>query len=375
MTEIRRLVLQDFRSYPAAMLAADTRLVALIGENGAGKTNLLEAISLFSPGRGLRRADLPAMARAGGTGGFAVSLDLADEAQSRLGVGLSEPDADGRRTRLARLNGAEAGSVGAFADLVRIVWLTPEQDGLFRGAAGERRRFLDRLVLAVDSGHATRSSALEKALRERNRLLEDAPRETQWLDGLERQIAELAVAVAAARAETVARLSALIDASRDDRSPFPFARLSLQGEIDVLVAEASALQAEDEARRRLRDGRARDTAAGRTLFGPQASDLAVRHGPKDIPAEQGSTGEQKALLVGLVLAHARLVGLMSGIKPIILLDEIAAHFDPRRRAALYTELAQMGAQVWMTGADHAPFTELPEQATRFIVAPGTIKPA
>lgn len=371
MTTVARLILQDFRSYEALDLAIGGQIVALVGENGAGKTNLLEALSLFAPGRGLRRADLSEMARQAGPGSFAVSIALADDGP-RLGIGLGS-ESDGRRARLARIDGVQVGSALAFSDYLRVVWLTPDLDGLFRGAAGDRRRFLDRLVLAVDPGHATRSNALERALRSRNRILEEAPHEVSWLDAIEREIAELGVAVAAARAETVGRLATIIAATADEASPFPRAALGLEGELDRLVAGLPALDAEDRYRDILRQGRQRDRAAGRTLVGPQASDLLVRHAAKDIPAEQGSTGEQKALLIGLVLAHARLVRSMSGLPPLVLLDEVAAHLDPRRRAALYAELAELGSQVWMTGADPALFTDLPAGAQCFTVTSGQVE--
>lgn len=371
MTAVARLTLQNFRSYPALDLAIEGRLVALCGENGAGKTNLLEALSLFAPGRGLRRADLSDMVRVPGDGGFAVSVGLADDG-ARLGIGLEPPDGEGRRARLARIDGAPASSATAFSEYLRLVWLTPDLDGLFRGSAGERRRFLDRLVLAVDPAHGTRSNALEKALRSRNRILEESPFERRWLDSVEREIAELGVAVAAARAETVARLSAIIAQNRDESSPFPHAQIRLEGEIDALVESLPALDAEDRYRELLAQMRPRDKAAGRTLAGPQASDLLVRHALKDIPAGQGSTGEQKALLIGLVLAHARLVASMSDLPPLVLLDEIAAHLDPRRRAALYAGLGELGCQVWMTGADPALFGDLPSQSQRLLVTPGNV---
>ncbi len=373
MSAIVRLNLTQFRSYAALDLAVETPLVALAGENGAGKTNVLEALSLFAPGRGLRRAELAEMARADGDGRFSVAAMIDGEAgEHRLGTGLEPSDTDGRSARLCRIDGANAGSPSAFAEHIRLVWLTPDIDGLFRGSAGERRRFLDRLVLAVDSAHGARVNALERALRSRNRVLEEDPGNRAWLDAIEREVAEFGVAVAAARAETVTRLRALIAERRDDASPFPWAGLALEGEIDALVADRAAVDAEDAYRAILADTRSRDRAAGRTLVGPQASDLAVRHGPKAIPADQASTGEQKALLVGLVLSHARLVAAMSGLRPVVLLDEIAAHLDPRRRSALYQSLAELGAQVWMTGADPALFSDMPDGASLFHVSPGHV---
>jgi DNA replication and repair protein RecF len=371
---IRRVALADFRSYPALDLRASARMVALAGDNGAGKTNLLEALSLFTPGRGLRRADLGEMAREGGSGGFAVSLEIEGEEGGPLQMGAGLDMVDGATQRRCRLDREPVSSPRAFADHVRVVWLTPAMDGLFTGSAGDRRRFLDRLVLAVDSDHGTRVAALEKALRNRNRLLEERRGERIWLDAAEREIAELAIAVAAARRETVERLAALIAAGRDGHSPFPWADIALDGDIDRLLAERPALEAEDLYRALLRDNRARDAAAGRTLIGPQASDLAVLHGPKQCEARRASTGEQKALLVGLVLAHARLVAAMSGIAPFVLLDEIAAHFDPARRGALFDTLQSLGGQVWMTGADMRLFDDLRGRADLFSVAGGRVTP-
>ncbi len=355
---VTRLIARDFRNHADLELTPTARFVALVGENGAGKTNLLEAISLFVPGRGLRRAEFATMARAAGPGGFAVSLTLdRDGAEHRLGTGLEPPGPDGRASRLCRIDGAAAPSPVAFSEFLRVVWLTPDLDGLFRGAAGDRRRFLDRLVLAVDAGHGARVSAMERALRSRNRLLEERPDDDRWLDAVEREVAELGVAVALARRETAERLDRLIAETRDDAQPFPWASIRLEGDLDDLVAVWPAIEAEDRFRLALRNGRHRDRAAGRTLIGPQTSDLVVRHGPKDVPAGTASTGEQKALLIGLVLAHARLVRAMSGIAPLILLDEVAAHLDPRRRAGLFEALDALPGQVWMTGADPAAFAQ------------------
>jgi DNA replication and repair protein RecF len=375
-TAVRRLALADFRSYSTLDLGVEAGLVVLTGENGAGKTNVLEALSLLSPGRGMRRAELSSCAREGGRGGFAISVDLeTPERRVRLGTGI-EPRPDGPPQRKYRIDGEPVGSARAFADHVRVVWLTPGMDGIFVGAPGERRRFLDRLVVAVDPEHGARVTALERVLRSRNRLLEDPPsrRDAAWLDAVEREQAALAVAVAAARVETVARLRALIAATRDETSAFPFAELSLQGAVETSLREGSALEAEDRFRQILRENRTRDAAAGRCLVGPQASDLLVRYGPKDVPVARASTGEQKALLVGLVLAHARLVADMSRLSPLVLLDEIAAHLDPDRRAALYDRLGALQAQVFLTGADSAVFAALAGRAQLLGVASGSIKP-
>ena len=365
---MRRLVLADFRSYAALDLDVGGDCIVLTGENGAGKTNLLEALSLFTPGRGLRRADLADCARVGGAGGWAASIEIDAGRQSPArDRDRSAGRACRRRSANTGIDRAPVGSARAFCEYLRIVWLTPAMDGLFLGPAGDRRRFLDRLVLAVDAEHGARVNALERALRNRNRLLEEATGEARWLDAAERELAELAVAVAAARHETVSRLAGLIARDKDAASPFPWADIALAGDLEALIALRPALEIEEHYRRLLRDNRARDAAARRTLVGPQASDLVVRHGPKGVAAARSSTGEQKALLVGLVLAHARLVAAMSGIAPLVLLDEIAAHFDAARRAALYAGLSLVGGQVWMTGADPATFAALSGRAQMFNV--------
>jgi DNA replication and repair protein RecF len=371
---VRRVALADFRSYPSLELDLFTPLVVLTGDNGSGKTNLLEALSLLAPGRGLRRAEIGECARDKGAGGWAVSVELeTPKGVVQLGTGI-ETQHDAAALRKYRIDRAPVNSIRAFCDHVRVVWLTPAMDGLFAGPAGERRRFLDRMVLSLDGDHGARVNALERALRGRNRLLEERPNHSErtWLDAIEREVAELAIAVAAARFETVSKLSALILAGRNEDSVFPWAELSLRGDVESLIATRPALEAEDIYRGVLRDSRARDAAAGRTLIGPQASDLRVRHGPKQAPAAQTSTGEQKALLVSLVLAQARLVKAMSKIAPLILLDEIAAHLDPTRRAALYNLLEILGGQIWLTGADPATFAGLETRAQMLRVTPGSV---
>ncbi len=371
---VARIVLSDFRSYPSLDLAVHGRLVALTGENGAGKTNLIEALSLFTAGRGLRRADLAEMARAGAGSGFAISLALErDEGPLRLGTGLERLPDGSLSPRRCRIDGASVSSPAAFAEHLRVVWLTPALDAIFTGAAGDRRRFLDRLVLAIDARHGARVSAYERALRGRNRLLEEARPDRAWLDGIEAEAAGLGVEIAAVRAGMVASLATLAAGARDDAAPFPWADLALEGTIESLLGEGETAAAE-RFRTLLRDGRSRDAAAGRALTGPHTSDLKVRHGPKDVAAERASTGEQKALLVGIVLAHARLVAAASGLAPLVLLDEVAAHLDRRRRAALFAALDALGGQVFMTGADPTLFAELPEGAEIFSVRGGMIEP-
>ncbi len=363
---VRRIMLRDFRSYATLDVAIERRLVVLCGENGAGKTNLLEALSLLSPGRGLRRAEFSQCARRDGGGGFSLSVEIEEEGERRqLGSGWFPSNGGGEALRTNRIDRAPVSSSSAFSDHVRVVWLTPSMDTLFSGPASERRRFLDKFVLAIDPSHAGRVGQFERALRGRNRLLEEGARNAAWLDAIEREAAELGVAVAAARLECVSRLQALIEADRNDASPFPWARLALEGEVEALSASGPAIAAEDLYRSILRDNRDRDAAAGRTTIGPHVGDLAVWHGPKNAPASSASTGEQKALLLGLVLAHARLVADMSGIAPIALLDEIAAHFDPRRRAALFDALERLGGQIFLTGADPAAFADLAGRAQTF----------
>jgi DNA replication and repair protein RecF len=374
---IRRLTLTNFRSYHAAQVSLDRAgPVVLTGANGAGKTNLIEAISLLAPGRGLRRATMEELAFSEGDGSWAVSAEIEGMlGLATLGTGIDPPvGEDSSPARRCRIDREAVSSAAAFADHLRVVWLTPAMDPLFNGPASERRRFLDRLVLAVDAQHSSRVSALERCLRSRNRLLEDARSDPHWLEAVEHETAEVAVAVAAARSETVNRLSGALVAARSSAPEFPLAEIALQGWMEKLLPDHSAVEIEDRYRVLLKDNRARDAAAGRTLDGPHLSDFAVTHAGKGIPAADASTGEQKALLIRLVLAHARLIKEMTGYAPLLLLDEVVAHLDPARRAALYDALAALGAQVWMTGADPAAFGDIVGRAQVLEVRGGAVEP-
>ena len=374
VSRIQRLTLTHFRNYRAASVRASSDIVVLAGPNGAGKTNCLEAISFLTPGRGLRRATLEDVCDNEGDGSWAVSAEVEGAlGLATLGTGIDPPQADTpSTTRRCRIDREPVTSAAAFGDHLRMVWLTPAMDGLFVGAASERRRFFDRLVLAIDSDHSGRVSALERSLRSRNRLLEDRNFDTHWCDAIERETAELAVAVAAMRGETVKRLSAAL-AAREATSPFPTARIALDGWMENALMSEPATTVEDRYRQTLREGRARDAAAGRTLDGPHLTDLEVIYAPKNSPAKDASTGEQKALLIGLVIAHAGLVAEMTGITPLLLLDEVVAHLDPNRRAALFDALVQLGAQVWITGADTLAFSDIAARADIFHIEAGKIE--
>jgi DNA replication and repair protein RecF len=372
---IGRVTLTNFRSYHAANLAAGAGTIVLLGPNGAGKTNLLEAISFLSPGRGLRRATLEEVAFSEGDGAWAVSAEV-DGALglATLGTGIEPPGRNGPgEARKCRVDREPVASASAFADHLSVVWLTPAMDGLFSGPASERRRFLDRLTLAVDAGHNSRVNALERSLRSRNRLLEYPSPDPQWLDAVEHETAEIAVAVAAARADTVSRLSGALAAAEGAHAPFPAAGVTLDGWMESALPTVPAIEIEDRYRAILKANRGRDAAAGRTLDGPHLSDLRVTHRAKGIAAADASTGEQKALLIRLVLAHAGLIADISGFAPVLLLDEVVAHLDPVRRRALYDWLDRLTAQVWMTGADPAAFTDIAPRAEVFDVSPGRVE--
>jgi DNA replication and repair protein RecF len=374
---VERLALTNFRSYAAANITTDAGPQVIAGANGSGKTNLLEALSLLSPGQGLRRVPFADLARSGGDGSFAVSArahTLAGAAD--IGTGLTLGSGGGERSgRLVRIDGSAQSGSGILVDYLEIVWVTPGMDGLFTGPASERRRFLDRLILCFDHGYRTIAGRFERAMTSRNRLLADGVRDNSQLAGFERVMAETGVAVAAARLEAVAAMAAIVDKrrARDPNSAFPWSSFRLEGRIEDDLQRLSAVEAEDAYAQTLGETRDRDRAASRTLDGPHRSDLVVEHGPKALAARHCSTGEQKALLLGLVLAHAELLTeRQEGAAPILLLDEITAHLDADRRAALFEEILRLGAQAWMTGTDENAFEALAQKAHFWRVVEGKI---
>ncbi|TNE38107.1 MAG: DNA replication/repair protein RecF [Alphaproteobacteria bacterium] len=365
---IAKLMLSAFRSYASAAIEMDARPVVLTGPNGAGKTNVLEALSLFAPGRGMRGArmsDLSRVEHEQVSDPWAISIALETETgRISLGTGLGQ-DPRGSDKRLVRIDGQNGSGPTAFADYLAMVWLTPAMDRLFQEGVSARRRFFDRLVAAHDKGHTTRYNAYEKAMRERQNLLERQNADAKWLDSLEATMAEHGVAVAAARSDHLARLTAQVDGAVGAASLFPRADLSFDCDLmRGLASGRSALEVEDRFAERLKYLRAIDRAAGRATEGAHRSDLKVFHRLKGMPAKQCSTGEQKALLIGIVLAGARLKA-QTGAAPILLLDEIAAHLDEARRQALFDEICAMGAQAWMTGTDRALFDGFGSRAQYF----------
>jgi DNA replication and repair protein RecF len=390
---LTRLALTDFRSYADALIAPGSGFVVLTGENGAGKTNILEAVSLLAPGRGLRQAALSEMARSDGPGGFGVAarlnlpLPLAG-GDRRVGASEASPAsasptpsrereggyveigtgtlAVAPERRQVRINGASA-SANALGEWLSVLWLTPAMDRLFVEGASGRRRFLDRLVLAREPGHGPHAARYEAAMRARNRLLAEPDNaDPAWLTALEAGMAEHGAAIAEARGRTIAALGGRL--AEQAEGPFARGGLALSGWLPATAHAQGALALE------LKAGRGRDAAAGRTLAGPHRTDLQVTHLGKMQPAERCSTGEQKALLLGLILAHADLVAEDLGRRPILLLDEVAAHLDPVRRAALFERLAEAGGQVWMTGTERSLFEGLGAGTTWLSVAGGVVVP-
>ena len=391
---LSRLTVTDFRCYTRAEIEADGRPVVLAGPNGAGKTNLLEAISYLAPGRGLRRARLSDVDRRAlpAAGPWAVAATVnTPEGPRDLGTGRDPALAENggranggesqgatgrpRERRVVRIDGAPARSQRELGEILAIVWLSPRMDGLFRDSGAARRRFLDRLVYGFDPAHAGRVAAYEQALRERARLLKTGAAEDTWLAALEDTMARHGVAIAAARRDLVGRLTQASGTARGAASrPFPVADLALDGEVEAALEDQAALAVEDGLRARLAEARCRDAAAGGAATGPHRSDLAVSHGERGLPAALCSTGEQKALLISIVLAHARLLALHRNAAPLLLLDEIAAHLDETRRHALFDEILELGVQAWLTGTDAAVFADLGARARFFQVRAATLTP-
>ncbi|MDB5523663.1 MAG: replication and repair protein RecF [Rhizobium sp.] len=366
---INRISLNAYRNYSAATLLLDGRHVVLTGENGSGKTNLLEAISFLSPGRGLRRAVYADVGKQGEPAGFSVFAEV-DGMNGVVEIGTGLVPAMETSSRRVRINGTDAKSADELLDHLRILWVTPAMDGLFTGPAADRRRFLDRLVLSLDPAHGRRAADFERAMRMRNKVLEDGRYDPDWLAAIEKQMAGLGVAMSMARSELLSLLTQLGERG-DVGTAFPAADLQLSGFLEKDQGVA-AIDLEDRYAGMLQEGRYRDQAAGRTLEGPHRADLIVTHRQKAIDASLCSTGEQKALLTGLVLSHAQLTANMTGAAPILLLDEIGAHFDALRRAALFDLIDHIGGQAFMTGTDRHLFEPLGLRARFLTVSHGAI---
>lgn len=365
---IARLAVTRFRCYESVRLSPDARPVVLTGANGAGKTNLLEAVSLLAPGRGLRRARLAEMDRHGDAGGWGVAATVSTpQGEVEIGTGR-EPEGE---RRVVRINGEAARGQIALAEFVSALWLTPDMDRLFREGASARRRFLDRLVYGFDPAHAGRVTAYEQAMRERTRLFAEGRGDDAWLTALEETMATRGIAIAAARLEMVHRLSRALAAAT---GPFPGVALSVVGTVEEWLGSQPALAAEDRLKAALRSARRQDEQSGATSVGPHRSDLAARHLAKDMPAAYCSTGEQKAMLIAIVLAEARLQAAERGVAPLLLLDEVAAHLDEERRRALFDVICALPGQTWMTGTDTALFAPLGDRAQHFSVAEAMVTP-
>ncbi|ATW05316.1 DNA replication/repair protein RecF [Sphingorhabdus sp. YGSMI21] len=352
---LSQLTLHNFRNYPELRLNAVPGFMVFSGANGAGKTNILEAVSLLAPGRGLRRASLRDIARQGGPGDFAVAAQLDDV---HLGSGTSVDAPERRKTRINEA----AVPTNDLAEWLSILWLTPAMDRLFTEGASGRRNFLDRLVTALEPAHARNSARYEAARRERNRLLADAyPADKDWMDGLDAQLAQFGSLVAEARVRMISALNQRLGQSDGQIFATP-----------VVDLADGQLHSEDQLRQMLQHNRAVDRAAGRTTRGPHRTDLNVFHSAKQQPADKCSTGEQKALLFSIILAHADLIAEQRDRRPVLLLDEVAAHLDPQRRAALFGKLAERGGQVWLTGTEPDLFRDIPGDALHFEVSDGTV---
>jgi DNA replication and repair protein RecF len=375
---VERLQLTDFRNYRSLQINLGPGPVVLTGCNGAGKTNLLEAVSLLTSGQGLRRVPYPELARMGTTRWTVAARLVTPLGAVNIGTALASGAPEGRNPgRIVHVDGAPQSGSGTLAQHVEMVWLLPAMDGLFTGPASDRRRFLDRLICSLDPNYRSLLGQFERAMQQRNRLLADGTRDGSRFVGFERVMAEAGVAIAAARAVAVAELAAAIVARRNAGigALFPWAELTLSGTLETELGARPAIEVEDTYCELLGRERERDRAAGRTLEGPHRSDLAVEHGPKQMPAKVCSTGEQKALLIGLVLAHCDLVRQRyHGTAPILLLDEIVAHLDPLRRAALLAEIIALGTQAWMSGTDPEAFSGLGGQGQFLHLEEGRMAP-
>ncbi len=372
-TAVRKLSLTNFRNYQQLTLSIAAGPVVLTGNNGAGKTNLLEALSFLTPGRGLRRAPYEDVASAFSDKGFAINARIEGRlGEASIGTGtLSDQPGTIETSRKVRINGVTAKSADDLLEWLRVIWLVPAMDLLFNGPASDRRRFFDRLVLAVDPHHGRRALDYEKAMRSRNRLLSEGSRDEAWFGAIENQMAETGVAIASARVELKGLLGDMIE-KLPTNGVFPKLDIALNGSIETMVGTMPAVDIENAFKERLSDNRQRDRAAGRALEGPHRCDLTILHRPKAMPAALCSTGEQKALLTGIMLSQTRLVNAITGSTPILLLDEIAAHLDPDRRAALFDILTDLGCQVFMTGTDASLFESLAGRAQFFTVSAGAV---
>ncbi|MEG9883206.1 MAG: DNA replication/repair protein RecF [Hyphomicrobiales bacterium] len=378
---LEKLVLADFRNYATLTLEAEAVPIILTGPNGSGKTNLLEAISLLAAGRGLRGAPYGELVRHHAQRGWAVHARV-HGAEGKADIGTAwhvagNGESAYRRARQVHINGAKQKSSGALAHHIRMLWLTPSMDRLFNGAVGDRRRFLDRLVIALDASHGVQVQLFEKLMRERNRLLSGEHPDRTWLSGLEKRMAEAGIAIAASRHATVKILSGFTASPActglGEFTDFPCSRLKIACVLNDMLTELSSGLAAEKYRSILTKSRAGDAAAGRTLVGPHRSDLRVAHAGKEIDARLCSTGEQKALLIGIILAHARAIARVTGGQaPVMLLDEAVAHLDETRRKGLFAALNDMGVQAWMTGADIALFKAAFGMAKVFEVQDGAL---
>ena len=364
---VRRLTLTDFRCYRQVRIETDQRPVVLTGANGAGKTNLLEALSFLAPGRGLRRATLAQIARHQSDGTWGVAAVL-DGPSGRVEIGTGRES--GSERRALKLDG-EPAKAGDLTGLVAALWLTPAMDRLFIEGASGRRRFMDRLILGIEHGHSAHAGAYEHAMRERTRVLKEQGADPSWLTALEGTMARHGVAMAAARRRGIALLD---DMCAGRQGAFPAARLSLVGEVESWLDRMDEAEAERRLAKTLNDARPRDTQAGAATIGPHRTDMIVRHSAKNLNAGECSTGEQKAVLISMVLSQARVQLAQRGLAPLLLLDEVVAHLDQTRRLALFNELSELDAQSWLTGTDQSLFDGFDARAQFFQVADAAILP-